>query len=447
MDSRVLFTCVGSTDPVRSLRDGAMLHIIRHYRPEKVYIVLSKEMKQLNEKDHRFDIALDKFSKDYNHPLEKIYIDTDIEDVSDFDAFGELFDLHMKRIREDNPDAEILINLSSGTPQMKVSMCLLAQEPKFGRVRAVQVKTPEESSNKSLANTHKTYSAYEEIELNEDNEDGAPNRCTEPQLMQVRKALILKQIAALINSYHYEQERLLITDYYGMDSDSKILKIIDHLIARQKLKKDRGISKLAIDFNFYPVEEEPFCGLIDYYMLLNNLKKIGRLSEFMLRLNPYIIRLQQEFLARKFGFDLTRITYTRANDEDKLSKEKLNATNPELLEFLDQYYRGGLKDNTNISMNLLNGMLKFFDNLNGQKYKKYIDFFNSCEEANKNLRNKVAHTLSEISEAEIRQYAKMSSDRILKEIQKSISFIYKGTLPPNAFTIYDDLNRIIIDSI
>ena len=27
---------VGSTDPVRSLRDGAMLHIIRHYRPENI---------------------------------------------------------------------------------------------------------------------------------------------------------------------------------------------------------------------------------------------------------------------------------------------------------------------------------------------------------------------------------------------------------------------------
>ncbi|NLP31251.1 MAG: hypothetical protein GX363_09010 [Clostridiales bacterium] len=447
MNSRVLFTCVGSTDPVRSLRDGAMLHIIRHYRPEKVYIVLSKEMKQLNEVDHRFDIALDKFSKDFNLRLEKEYIDSDIEDVSDFDAFGGLFNDQMKSIRDENPNAEILLNLSSGTPQMKVSMCLLAQEPKFGRVRAVQVKTPEESSNKSLANTHKTYSAYEEIELNEDNEDGAPNRCTEPQLMQVRKALILKQIAALINSYHYEQARLLITDYYGMDADNKVLKIIDHLISRQKLKKDRGIGKLGIDFNFYPVEEEPFCGLIDYYMMLNNLRKIGRMSEFMLRLNPYIIRLQEEFLARIFGFDLTRITYTRASDEDKLSREKLEAANHELLDYLDRFYRGGLKDNTNISMNLLNGMLKYFDNQNGQKYRKYIDFFELCEGANKYLRNKVAHTLSEISEAEINQYAKMSSDRILKEIQKSISFIYKGTLPPNAFTIYDDLNRIIIDSI
>ena len=44
MAERVLFTCVGTSDPVREMRDGSMLHIMRHYRPEKVYIFLSKEI-------------------------------------------------------------------------------------------------------------------------------------------------------------------------------------------------------------------------------------------------------------------------------------------------------------------------------------------------------------------------------------------------------------------
>ena len=33
MAERVLFTCVGTSDPVREMRDGSMLHIMRHYRP------------------------------------------------------------------------------------------------------------------------------------------------------------------------------------------------------------------------------------------------------------------------------------------------------------------------------------------------------------------------------------------------------------------------------
>lgn len=34
MAERVLFTCVGTSDPVREMRDGSMLHIMRHYRPD-----------------------------------------------------------------------------------------------------------------------------------------------------------------------------------------------------------------------------------------------------------------------------------------------------------------------------------------------------------------------------------------------------------------------------
>ena len=55
MAERVLFTCVGTSDPVREMRDGSMLHIMRHYRPEKVYIFLSKEMEDFEKADRRLE--------------------------------------------------------------------------------------------------------------------------------------------------------------------------------------------------------------------------------------------------------------------------------------------------------------------------------------------------------------------------------------------------------
>lgn len=33
---KILFTCMGTSDPVRGYRDGPMLHILRWYRPERV---------------------------------------------------------------------------------------------------------------------------------------------------------------------------------------------------------------------------------------------------------------------------------------------------------------------------------------------------------------------------------------------------------------------------
>ena len=50
----VLFSGVGTTDPVRGNRDGAMMHIMRHYRPDTVYLFLTSEMIELDRKDDRF---------------------------------------------------------------------------------------------------------------------------------------------------------------------------------------------------------------------------------------------------------------------------------------------------------------------------------------------------------------------------------------------------------
>ena len=44
MPERILFSAVGGHDPIANFRDGAILHICRIYRPDKVYLYLSSEM-------------------------------------------------------------------------------------------------------------------------------------------------------------------------------------------------------------------------------------------------------------------------------------------------------------------------------------------------------------------------------------------------------------------
>ena len=41
---RVLLSPLGKTDPVRESFDGPMLHIVRHLRPSKVYLFMTKEI-------------------------------------------------------------------------------------------------------------------------------------------------------------------------------------------------------------------------------------------------------------------------------------------------------------------------------------------------------------------------------------------------------------------
>lgn len=69
----VLFSPVGTHDPVGVVdkdgkpSEGSMLHIIRHYKPEVVYLYITKE---LNYNDNRYEKAIKKFHP--NCKVEKI---------------------------------------------------------------------------------------------------------------------------------------------------------------------------------------------------------------------------------------------------------------------------------------------------------------------------------------------------------------------------------------
>lgn len=46
----ILFTCAGTSDPVRGNRDGGILHIMRYYHPKRVYLFLSQQIADLKHK-------------------------------------------------------------------------------------------------------------------------------------------------------------------------------------------------------------------------------------------------------------------------------------------------------------------------------------------------------------------------------------------------------------
>ena len=39
---KILISAVGDTDPIRNFHDGALVHIARKYRPDKIIIVFSE---------------------------------------------------------------------------------------------------------------------------------------------------------------------------------------------------------------------------------------------------------------------------------------------------------------------------------------------------------------------------------------------------------------------
>ena len=56
MNRKILFSPVGGTDPMseKNDHDGAMLHIARHYKPDIVYMYMSKEILESQKRDDRY---------------------------------------------------------------------------------------------------------------------------------------------------------------------------------------------------------------------------------------------------------------------------------------------------------------------------------------------------------------------------------------------------------
>ncbi|MFC2367322.1 MAG: hypothetical protein ACFNMC_04510, partial [Veillonella parvula] len=171
---RILYTPVGDTDPIRGCYDGGMLHIVRHYNPDMAILVLSKDMEQKEESNRRFSKALKYVKADLDIKL----ICTGLEDVHRIDTLQPFVD-HFYEMLSEYPDAEILINLSSGTPQMKLIMSYLSVE--HDAVRGIQVDSPQGGSNRSEPAVNDDEDIEIVIENNFDDQEDTENRCHEPQ--------------------------------------------------------------------------------------------------------------------------------------------------------------------------------------------------------------------------------------------------------------------------
>ena len=136
---KILFSPIGGTDPISNFRDGAMLHICRIYKPDIVYLYLSKEMCEFQEKDDRYRYCLEQLGKKLDKQFEVIEIQkNELEEVQVFDTFMKEYREILNDIRDKNPESEIILNVSSGTPAMKSALQILAAMGEI-HMRAIQV--------------------------------------------------------------------------------------------------------------------------------------------------------------------------------------------------------------------------------------------------------------------------------------------------------------------
>ena len=122
-----LFSPVGSTDPIRNYRDGALIHICRKYKPKKIVLFMSREILENQKLDNRYCRSIEALKKepgfeDWNPDIE-IIERADLIEVQKMDNFISEFKSGIESLKCNCEKGDkILLNVSSGTPAMKYSL-------------------------------------------------------------------------------------------------------------------------------------------------------------------------------------------------------------------------------------------------------------------------------------------------------------------------------------
>lgn len=146
----VLFSPIGNSDPCRqqkdgTMRDGAMLHIIRYYHPEVVALFMTGEMMKYHRGDDRYRKAIRSALPDFKDENIRIIDHSEIVDANKFELFDQHFRKELENLHWRYPNHELLVNVTSGTPQMEASLYVLAVTLPFP-VTLVQVNSPSKSN-------------------------------------------------------------------------------------------------------------------------------------------------------------------------------------------------------------------------------------------------------------------------------------------------------------
>lgn len=439
---RILFSCFGTTDPVRGMRDGGMLHILRFYRPDAVYLFLSKEIAELNRADHRIEKTFDFIRENWSsYSPEVILQESDISDPSDMDVLLQPMENLFLRAVNEHPDAEVVVNLSSGTPQMQIILAQLTQDSRY-RVRGVQVKNPEGASGHSERTNTNRYPVDEALGLNDDEESDTPNRCCEPKMLVVRREAVRNRLKALLAQRNYAAIAQMGAELPApIPQLARHLDYRSHFLLKQAEQEASGLAKLNLQAGRgvypYPVYE-----MIEYFAMLKNLVYLKRYTDFVLRLNPFLVRLQERLLdkaAKGCGLSAQDLL-TTVDGRKKVSPDDIQKAAPELYAFMADSFDGPLEDR-DLSIRSLNVMLRYF-----RVDSAVLELLKKCEDGNKNLRNPAAHKLFAITGEHIRQECGMEPDVLVQRLEKVLMSTltdYTDSNLKRRINIYDRCDEVI----
>jgi len=382
---KILISAVGDTDPIRNFHDGALVHIARKYRPDKIIIVFSE--RTIGKKDD-IEKVLHAIDPEY---VPEIVIHKPIILNADIYVFDTMYDQFESIIQQYyTKDDELLLNLSSATPQVKAALFIINRLSEIN-VKAIQVPTPVNDSNENVPHDN-----VEDIDIlidtNEDNVEDFVDRTLEDESEKFLHALMKKTIRDFIKKYDYKASLELanqLPDFPGLkDCRKKLQDIVDSL--------DRQAVPQLLQKKKWSEEQKK---VLNAYLTIDLQKERGNFSEGLIRIKNLTEFILEDYIENRYPGFLDNYV----NESEK-------------------YYLG-IWDYRKI--------LKEKNEWNQYKKIKSVISMNST-------RNTVAHKLDTLDSDELKQLGP-----VLKTLKGLIKEQYQ--LTEKDFNFYKDVNKELLE--
>ncbi len=411
---KILISAVGDTDPIRNFHDGPLLHIVRVYRPEKIVLVHSERSLTKHDKLVK---AL-KSIKDYSP---EIIQDGGVLPDAQVAIFDEMYDTVSSIVKKYISDDEIILNISSATPQIISAMFAVNRISDFN-VTAVQVVTPQHKSNEGLRHDNQE-DIDTLIETNLDNQSDYENRTLEDTGSKFSQDLTKRNLKALIDNYDYQGALELLRALKlpkKQESFSNIKELRKKLTEISDTIKIQGMPDKIVKAKLSTKAQSA----LNSYLNIDRNHKQGNIAEVLIRVKSLVEFILENYLNNHF---LDVITYK----ED--GKPFLNASKyPEILKKFqeDAKMRGQEYHSGYLSLPAYIGILKFFE-----PNHDLLKHIYKIQEINQ-VRNQVAHSLQAFDRKNLKKVssAVFASKQIL---------LASFDIDNHWFSFYEDLNQEI----
>lgn len=441
-NEQILFSPIGATDPIRKMHDGPCLHIIRHYQPTRVVLFFTKEMGD-KEKKNQY----------YTRPIRKIaphiaidYIFTNITAAHIYDEFMHSIPKEVYGLHEKYPRAEILMNISSGTPQMTTTMAILSMQELW--CRPIQVMTPVHASNQNNKGDDQT-DVETMMETNIDDDEDAENRCEEPELRALHYYEDRNRIESLINQYDYGAALAIAKRNTNIPKD--VLQLLTHAYYRTILQSKKAKTALA---KYKGITLCPFSGkkeeLVEYFLTIQMEQRTHKLSHVLTQVVPFLYELLREYIDSHVNIHWEDLV-EKVNKQRWICKRSIIEEHaPKLLDFLDEYFDKTANSkfrNSDLSALILMLICKYAHQeklaKDEQIHVEMLSLIDKVENIIK-MRNEVAHNMLNIEEAEFQARMNTNSADLIGTLFDMLSCIY-GDEVRNVRNTYNQFNQWIME--